>query len=155
MGSSGAAPVGSSAAWPSGPPTETMPRHFRPQPPAQPAVVTIVEASRASRGLIGRQLRDAHRRTAQTVLDLGPLASLDSAGVGEIAAALRDVLASGGDLRIGGACPAVRAFLALTRLSRVVNVHATVEEAINAFTSASVGVAERNTVAAVAVRLSA
>ena len=89
-----------------------MHRRFRPEPPSPPAVVTIVEASRASRGLVGRQLRDARQRSPRVVLDLSPLTTLDSAGVGEIAAGLRDVLASGGDLRIGGAGPAVRAFLA-------------------------------------------
>lgn len=110
-----------------------MHRRFRPEPPAVPAIVTIVEASRASRGLVGRQLRDARQRSTQVILDLSPLTSLDSAGVGEIAAGLRDVLASGGDLKIGGACPAVRAFLAFTRVSRVVDVHATVESALAAF----------------------
>ena len=67
----------------------------------------------------------------KVVLDLSPVAFIDSAGLASILSLVKG-LPEGGDLRIAGARDAVRAVFRLTRLDKVLALHDTVEDAVAA-----------------------
>lgn len=67
------------------------------------------------------------------VVDLHRLHFLDSAGCGALMHAHRRCKEGGGDLRVCGAGEPVRTVLALARLTRVLHLHATRDEAVAAF----------------------
>ena len=62
------------------------------------------------------------------VLDLSPVAFIDSAGLASILSLVKG-LPEGGELRIAGAREAVRAVFRLTRLDKVLPLHDTLEDA--------------------------
>jgi len=64
----------------------------------------------------------------KVVLDLSPVAFVDSAGLASILSLVKG-LPEGGELRIAGARDAVRAVFRLTRLDKVLPLHGTLEEA--------------------------
>jgi anti-sigma B factor antagonist len=64
----------------------------------------------------------------KVVLDLSPVAFIDSAGLASILSLVKG-LPEGGDLRIVGTRDAVRAVFRLTRLDKVLALHDTLEEA--------------------------
>ena len=67
----------------------------------------------------------------KVVLDLSPVAFIDSAGLASILSLVKG-LPEGGDLRIAGARDAVRAVFRLTRLDKVLALHDTVEDGVAA-----------------------
>ena len=75
-------------------------------------------------------LTAAHR---YAVVDLSRVRYLDSSGCGALVAAMTRFRAAGGDLRLCGPTPQVKTLLELVRLTRVLSLHATREEAIAAF----------------------
>jgi anti-sigma B factor antagonist len=75
-------------------------------------------------------LTAAHRFA---VVDLGRVRYLDSSGCGALVGAMTHFRSAGGDLRLCGATPQVKTLLELVRLTRVLTLHATCEEAIAAF----------------------
>ena len=64
----------------------------------------------------------------KVVLDLSPVAFIDSAGLASILSLVKG-LPEGGELRIAGARDAVRAVFRLTRLDKVLPLHDTLEDA--------------------------
>lgn len=64
----------------------------------------------------------------KVVLDLSPVAFVDSAGLASILSLVKG-LPEGGELRIAGARDSVRAVFRLTRLDKVLPLHDTLEDA--------------------------
>jgi anti-sigma B factor antagonist len=64
----------------------------------------------------------------RVLLDLSPVAFIDSAGLASILSLVKG-LPEGGELRIAGAREAVRAVFRLTRLDKVLPLHETLEDA--------------------------
>lgn len=64
----------------------------------------------------------------KVILDLSPVAFIDSAGLASILSLVKG-LPEGGELRIAGARDAVRAVFRLTRLDKVLPLHDTFEDA--------------------------
>ena len=71
--------------------------------------------------------------TKKAVFDMSQVRFVDSSGVGAIFSCLRTLNAAGGDLKL--CCPtnAVRIFFSLIRLSLVLGIFDTQEEAVRAF----------------------
>jgi anti-sigma B factor antagonist len=69
--------------------------------------------------------------TPKVVLDLSPVAFIDSAGLASILSLVKG-LPEGGELRIAGARDAVRAVFRLTRLDKVLPLHDDLADAVAA-----------------------
>lgn len=69
------------------------------------------------------------------VIDLEPVRFIDSSGLGAMLSCLRQLSPKGGDLKLCGLSKPVRAAFELVRLHRVLDIHATRAEAIEAFRS--------------------
>jgi anti-anti-sigma factor len=67
------------------------------------------------------------------LLDLGTIAFADSTGLGAILVCLHRAAAAGGELRICSLRPLVHEMFLVLRLDRLVDIHATREEALRAF----------------------
>lgn len=70
---------------------------------------------------------------AKVVFDLGPLEFVDSSGLGAMLSCLRQLNASGGDLKLCNMSKAVRAMFELVRMHRVIEIYNSRDEAIAAF----------------------
>jgi anti-anti-sigma factor len=73
------------------------------------------------------------RGRTRLVLDLGAVTYIDSAGLGALVAAMKHARADGGDIRVCALASDVRALFEMTRLDKVVSVHATRQEAVAAW----------------------
>jgi anti-anti-sigma factor len=71
------------------------------------------------------------------LLDLGPVVFADSTGLGAILVCLHRAAATGGKLRICNLRPLVHEMFHVLKLDRMVDVHATPEEALLAFGAAA------------------
>jgi anti-sigma B factor antagonist len=100
--------------------------------------VTVV----APRGDIDMAVADAVRGRlvelvdagqSRLVLDLGSVMYIDSSGLGGLVAAMKHARAAGGDIRVCGLESDVRSLFEMTRLNKVMAVHATREEAVAAW----------------------
>jgi anti-sigma B factor antagonist len=67
----------------------------------------------------------------RVVVNLAGVTFIDSSGLGALVGALKATRTAGGDLRIAAAPEQVKQVLRLTNLDRVLNVHATAEEAFD------------------------
>ena len=67
------------------------------------------------------------------VLDMSPVNFLDSSGCGTILSCLRQLNAAGGDLKMFGLQQSVRTLFELIRLHRIIDIHNSREESVNAF----------------------
>jgi len=67
------------------------------------------------------------------VLDMSPVNFLDSSGCGTILSCLRQLNAAGGDLKMFGLQQSVRTLFELIRLHRIIDIHNSRDEAVNAF----------------------
>lgn len=67
---------------------------------------------------------------SRLVVDLHGVPFIDSSGLGALIGALRSARVAGGDMRIARAGPQVRYVLEITMLDRVLQCHATVEDAL-------------------------
>jgi len=69
----------------------------------------------------------------QVVFDLTSLTFIDSSGLGTLLSCLRQVTASGGDLKLCALTPQVRAVFQLVRMHRLFDIYNTRDEAVQAF----------------------
>lgn len=69
------------------------------------------------------------------VLDLSQVSFMDSSGLGALLSCLRQLNSSGGDLKLYGVTPPVRALLELVRMHKIVDITNDREEAIKAFSA--------------------
>jgi anti-sigma B factor antagonist len=90
--------------------------------------VTIV----APRGDLDMAVADRLRQTLcelvdqgerRLVLDLALVAYVDSSGLGALVAATKRARGAGGDIRLGGLVPDVRAIFEITRLAKIIAIH--------------------------------
>ena len=70
---------------------------------------------------------------ARLVLDLGAVMYIDSSGLGALVAAMKHARGVGGDIKVCALASDVRALFEMTRLNKVLSVHATRQEAIAAW----------------------
>jgi anti-sigma B factor antagonist len=71
------------------------------------------------------------------LLDLHRVAFIDSSGLGALLACQRVIEGAGGQLKLCGLRPEVRAALELVRMDRLIDVYASREEALAAFRDAA------------------
>lgn len=70
---------------------------------------------------------------AKVVFDMQRVQFVDSAGIGAIVSCLRELSASGGDLKLCDLAKPVRSLFELVRLHRLLDILNTKEEALRAF----------------------
>ncbi len=96
----------------------------------------------APRGELDLAVADRLRRTltdlvdrgkSRIVIDLAAVPYLDSSGLGALVATMKHTRAAGGELRLCGLQADVRTLFELTRLIRVMDIHATRQEALAAW----------------------
>ncbi len=73
------------------------------------------------------------RGRARLVLDLGAVMYIDSSGLGALVASMKHARAAGGDIRVCALESDVRALFEMTRLTKVMSVHATRRDAVAAW----------------------
>lgn len=71
--------------------------------------------------------------SAKIVLDMSHVRFVDSAGLGTILSCLRQLHATGGQLKMCGLLKPVRALFELVRMHRIIEIYNTQEEAVKAF----------------------
>jgi anti-sigma B factor antagonist len=71
------------------------------------------------------------------IIDLSGVPFTDSAGLGALIGGIRRIREAGGDVAIGGAQPAVLSVLRTAGFDRILPIHATYEEAVEALTADS------------------
>jgi anti-sigma B factor antagonist len=67
------------------------------------------------------------------IVDLSHLRFVDSSGLGAMLSCLRQLNATGGDLKLCGMSKAVRAVFELVRMHRIFDIYDTREQAVSAF----------------------
>ncbi|HEY6333928.1 MAG TPA: STAS domain-containing protein [Blastocatellia bacterium] len=72
-------------------------------------------------------------RSTRLVFDLSRLRFVDSSGLGAILSCLRQLNASGGELKLCGMTKPVKALFELVRMHRIFDIFGTREEAVKAF----------------------
>ncbi len=72
---------------------------------------------------------------AKVIFDMQHLGFVDSSGLGSILSCLRQLNASGGDLKLCGMTKPVRALFELVRMHRIFDIYDTREQARSAFAS--------------------
>jgi anti-sigma B factor antagonist len=70
---------------------------------------------------------------AKVVFDLSQLRFVDSSGLGSFLSCLRQLNATGGDLKLCGMSQRVRALFELVRMHRIFDIYTTRDEAVRAF----------------------
>jgi anti-sigma B factor antagonist len=73
------------------------------------------------------------RGRSRLVLDLGAVMYIDSSGLGALVAAMKHARTAGGDIKVCALETDVRALFEMTRLNKVLAVHANAQEAIAAW----------------------
>ena len=94
--------------------------------------VTLGEASQSLRTTLEQLF---HRGSLRVVLNLSEVPFIDSAGLGVLALNSATVKAQGGLLKLAEAQARVKEALELVRLTSVVSLYATEQEAIDSFTA--------------------
>jgi anti-sigma B factor antagonist len=97
-------------------------------------VVTLsgeLDASNAQK--FRRDIASVLKANAKVVFDVSQLRFIDSSGLGTILSCLRQLNAKGGDLKLCGTSPSVRAPFALTRMHTILGIYSTKDEAVRAF----------------------
>lgn len=79
---------------------------------------------------------DIENNSKYIVVDLSEVEFVDSSFLGALVTGLKHATAQGGDLRIVGLQPPVRAMFELTRMYRIFDIFDTVEEAVESFENA-------------------
>lgn len=99
------------------------------------AVVTIpvAELDAANTAEFKRDMAPVLDTHAKVVLDLTRLRFVDSSGLGSFISCLRKLNEKQGDLKLCGMSKQVRAVFELVRMHRILDIHATREEATRAF----------------------
>lgn len=92
--------------------------------------IKLGETDLALRETINSQIEKGHNRL---VLDLAGVRYMDSAGIGEVVAALKRVRQNGGDMKVAGLNEHLLDLFTLTKLMLVFEVHKSAEEAIASY----------------------
>lgn len=79
------------------------------------------------------QMKEKLQGQMQVVLDLSGVTFVDSSGLGALIACLRQVTGAGGDLKLSGLQPQVRALFELVRMHHLFSIYNTQEEAARSF----------------------
>jgi anti-sigma B factor antagonist len=95
--------------------------------------VPVEELDASNVGEFKRDMTPALEANTQLVFDLRRLRFTDSSGLGAFLSCLRHVNARGGDVKLSGMSPQVRAVFELVRLHRIFDIYSTPEEAVRAF----------------------
>jgi anti-sigma B factor antagonist len=95
--------------------------------------VPVEELDASNVGEFKRDLAPVLEAHTKLVFDLRPLRFTDSSGLGAFLSCLRHVNARGGDVKLCGMSPQVRAVFELVRLHRIFDIYSTPEEAVRAF----------------------
>ena len=74
------------------------------------------------------------RGRVRLVLDLDGVMYIDSSGLGALVTAMKHARAAGGDIKLCGVASDVRALFEMTRLDKVLSIHARCDEAVAAWT---------------------
>ena len=82
---------------------------------------------------VSRLVEEVLRNGSKLVLDLSGVASMDSAGIGELALLQTWAQDRGAEFKCAGANETIRELLDLTNLNSVIEVHSTLESALEAF----------------------
>jgi anti-sigma B factor antagonist len=80
-----------------------------------------------------RMLEEVLPLAQKVVLDLGGVTSMDSAGIGELAQLQNQALNRNVSLKCAGPTPLVRNLLDLTNLDSVLEIHASLDDALESF----------------------
>ena len=97
------------------------------------AVVPVEELDASNAAEFKRDMAPILQVQRELVLDLSRLRFVDSSGMGAILSCLRQLSAKGGDLKLCGMSRQVRSVFELVRMHRIFDIHATPEEAVEAF----------------------
>ena len=71
----------------------------------------------------------------KVVVALDDISFVDSSGLGALLSCLREANKRGGDMKIAGTQPPVRAMFELTRMHRVLEIFNTVDEAVQSYSA--------------------
>jgi anti-sigma B factor antagonist len=82
---------------------------------------------------LSRVVGNVLQHTGKVVLDLSGVSSMDSAGIGELALVQTWAQSKNADLKCAGPNPLVRSLLDLTNLDSVLEIHASLHDALAAF----------------------
>jgi anti-sigma B factor antagonist len=93
----------------------------------------VEELDVSNTGEFKRDIAPVLEANTKLVFDLSRLRFTDSSGLGSFISCLRKVNAKGGDVKLCGMSPQVRAVFELTRLHRIFDIYSTPEEAVRAF----------------------
>jgi anti-sigma B factor antagonist len=95
--------------------------------------VPVEELDASNVGDFKRDMAPVLEAHTKLVFDLHRLHFTDSSGLGAFLSCLRHVNARGGDVKLCGMSPQVRAVFELVRLHRIFDIYSTPEEAVQAF----------------------
>jgi anti-sigma B factor antagonist len=95
--------------------------------------VPVEELDASNVGDFKRDMAPVLEAHTKLVFDLHRLHFTDSSGLGAFLSCLRHVNARGGDVKLCGMSPQVRAVFELVRLHRIFDIYSTPEEAVRAF----------------------
>jgi anti-sigma B factor antagonist len=73
------------------------------------------------------------RKQVRLVLELAHVTYIDSSGLGALVAAMKHARGAGGDIRLCALQPDVQAIFEMTRLVRIMDIHASRAEALDAW----------------------
>src|SRR5215510_302239 len=96
-------------------------------------VVLLGELDASNAPKFKRDIAPVLKANSKVVFDVGQLRFVDSSGLGAILSCLRQLNAKGGDLKLCGLSPSVRAPFALVRMHTILKIYSTKDEAIQAF----------------------
>ena len=82
---------------------------------------------------LSRLAGDVLQHSSKLVLDLSAVSSMDSAGIGELALLVTWAQERGAQLKCAGPNEVVQTLLGLTNLNSVLDVHASIDEALESF----------------------
>jgi anti-anti-sigma factor len=82
---------------------------------------------------LSRMVEDVLQHARKLVLDLSGVSSMDSAGIGELALLHTSAQAQQVELKCAGPNALLRSLLTLTNLDSVLEIHPTVEDAMESF----------------------
>jgi anti-sigma B factor antagonist len=95
--------------------------------------VPVEELDASNVGEFRRDMAPVLEANTKLVFNLQRLRFTDSSGLGAFLSCLRHVNTRGGDVKLCGMSPQVRAVFELVRLHRIFDIYSTPEEAVHAF----------------------
>jgi anti-sigma B factor antagonist len=95
--------------------------------------LAVEELDASNVGEFKRDMAPVLEANTKLVFDLHRLRFTDSSGLGAFLSCLRHVNTRGGDVKLSGMSPQVRAVFELVRLHRIFDIYNTPEDAVRAF----------------------